>query len=237
MGAAGWPTAATAAAERSEKDDEDASTADWRDPTRRALPRTHRFRLGLQLSYLRLSSAIDESTGEVQRFHLIPLGLDFAYQAQFLKYLMVRPSFAIAPNVGNSMEAMPFLVHPKLFAGYQGRLLGVAFGYGWFTPPIARKDVTSAARGGLGQPIATNNHHVGGEVSLTSRLNGERGELSVALYVGGVTSRSRHFMLDKRRWRPYVMLNAGWFFGETKRGRERRRARRQRRAERERRRR
>lgn len=226
IGALGPSTAA--AADREEEE----ITPSWRDPTKRPLPRTHRFRLGLQLSYVRLSSALDEGTGETQRFHLIPLGLDVAYQFQFLKHFMLRPSLGIAGNVGNSMEAMPFIVHPKLFAGYQGRLFGAAFGYGWFTPPVARPDVNSATRGGLGQPTLTNSHHVGVEVSMTSRLNGERGELSVALYVGGVSSRITHFDLDNRGWRPFVMLNTGWFFGETNAGRERRRLRKQRRRDR-----
>ena len=178
---------------------------------------------------MRLSAAVDERTGETQRFHLVPLGLDAAYQFQFLKHFMLRPSLGIAVNVGNSLEAMPLIIHPKLFAGWQGRLFGAAFGYGFFTPPIARPDVNSAARGGLGQPTLTNNHHVGAEVSVTSRLNGERGELSVALYVGGVSGRLQHYDLEARSWRPFVMLNTGWFFGETKAGRERRRRRAQKR--------
>jgi hypothetical protein len=211
---------------------EDEVAADWHHPRKRRPPRMHRFRLGLQLSYVRLSAAVDERTGESQRFHLVPLGIDAAYQLQFLKHFMFRPSFGIAPNVGNSMEAMPFIVHPKLFLGYQGGLFGAAFGYGWFTPPVARKDVNSASRKGLGQPTLTNNHHVGVELSLTSRLNGERGELSVALYLGGVRSQLRHFDLDARGWRPFVMLNTGWYFGETKRGRERKRERRRRREQR-----
>jgi hypothetical protein len=215
--------------------DDDETAAEWTHPRKRQLPRQHRFRLGLQLSYVRLSAAVDEGTGESQRFHLVPLGIDAGYQLQFAKRFMLRPSFGIAPNVGNSMEAMPFIVHPKLFVGYQGALFGAAFGYGWFTAPVARKDVNSAARRGpnLPQPTLTNNHHVGVELSLTSRLAGERGELSVALYVGGVSGRLAHLQdLDARGWRPFIMLNTGWFFGETKAGRERRRQRKRRREQR-----
>ena len=74
------------------------------DPRSRQLPPTHRFRMGLALYYIRLSAAVDPSTGETQRFHYVPLGLSFAYQAQFLKRMMVRPELVIGGNVGNTME-------------------------------------------------------------------------------------------------------------------------------------
>jgi hypothetical protein len=198
------------------------------DPRRRPIPRTHRFRLGFEIDYIRLSAAYDEDSGETQRFHWLPLQLDFAYQAQFLKYLMIRPSLAIGANVANSIEAMPLTVHPQLHFGYQGGLFGAAFGYGWFTPPIQRKDARSEIRGGLGQPIITNNHHIGIELSFTTRIHPRRpqapgaGELSFQIRVGGVNSRTQHFDLNARRWRMIVMFNAGWYFGDGRRARQRR---------------
>ena len=72
------------------------------DPRSRQLPPTHRFRMGLALYYIRLSAAVEPTTGETQRFHYIPLGLSFAYQAQFLKRMMVRPEVVIGGNVGNT---------------------------------------------------------------------------------------------------------------------------------------
>ena len=209
-----------------------ATEEGFSDPRRLRLPRTHRARLGLQIDYVRLSAAADADSGETQQFHYAALQLDVAYQAQFLKFVMVRPSLALGGNVANSMEAMPLVIHPQLFTGYQGAILGVAFGYGYFQPLIARQDVISNTRGGLGQPIAVHNHHVGGEVSATTRI--DRGALSVQLRMGGVSSRTQHFELDRRRWRFMLSFNAGWYFGtgrkqaERRRERERRRARRRR---------
>ena len=198
------------------------------DPRRRPLPRTHRARLGLQLDYVRLSAAFDEDTGETQRFHWLPMQLDIAYQAQFLKYAMIRPSFAFGVNIANSIEAMPIVVHPALHFGYQGPLVGVAFGYGFFTPPIQNKDARSEVRDGLGQPIITNNHHIGLELSFTTRIHPKStaapgaGELSFQLRVGGVNSRTQHFDLDRRRWRMMITFNIGWYFGDGRAAKRRR---------------
>lgn len=183
------------------------------DPRRRQLPATHRFRLGVELAYIRLSKAVDADTGKAQRFHYVPLMADFAYQAQFLKYMMVRPSLAMGTNVGNTLEAMPLVIHPQLHLGYQGALVGVALGYGFFHPLINRKDVVSASRGGLGEPVILNNHHVGGELSFTTRV--DRGAISFILRVAGVRSHLQHFELDKpKSWRPMFTFNIGWFFGD-----------------------
>ena len=206
------------------------------DPRKRPLPRPHRFRLGVELDYIRLSAAVDEGTGEVQRFHYIPLALDFAYQAQLFKYMMIRPSLAIGGNVGNSMEAMPLLIHPQLHAGYQGRWFGAAFGYGFLGIPISNKDATSAVRGGLGQPVIENPHHIGLELSLTTRVHSRReaapgaGQLSLIVRLGGVKSTTRHFDLESRRWRFMLTFNAGWFFGDGAKARARRQERRRERA-------
>jgi hypothetical protein len=199
------------------------------DPRRRQLPPTHRFRLGVEFAYMKLSSAIDADTGKKQRFHYIPMLADFAYQAQFLKYVMIRPSLALGTNVGNTLEAMPIIIHPQLHFGYQGAMFGAAFGYGFFQPLIQRKDVVSASRGGLGEPLITNNHHVGGEVSLTTRV--DRGALSFIFRFAMVNSHLQHFELDKKgksgeNWRPMVTLNIGWFFGDGSKQRARQRARR-----------
>ena len=189
------------------------------DPRRRRLPPPHRFRLGLSLYYIRLSAALDPDTGETQRFHYAPMGISAAYQAQFAKYLMVRPEFVIGGNVANTMEAMPLLVHPLFHFGYQGALFGIAAGYGWFSPPIQNKDAISEVRGGLGQPIITNNHHVGGELSFTTRV--DRGALSFIFRLHGVKSRTQHFDLDAKRWRAMAMFNVGWYFGSGEKQRQR----------------
>jgi hypothetical protein len=189
----------------------------------------------MQIDYVRLSAAFDEETGQTQRFHWLPLQLDVAYQAQFLKYVMIRPSLAFGVNIANSVEAMPLTVHPQLHFGFQGRLVGVAFGYGFFTPPIQNKDARSETRDGLGQPLITNNHHIGLELSFTTRIHPKSkaapgaGELSFQIRLGGVNSRTQHFDLDKRRWRMMLTFNAGWYFGD---GRAAKRRREQRRRER-----
>lgn len=199
------------------------------DPRERRPPATHRFHLGFQMDYVRLSAAIDED-GKTQRFHYLPLQLDFAYQVQLLKVLMLRPSLAFGFNPANTLEAMPTVVHPQLFGGYQGKGFGAALGYGYLHPVPARKDVISNTRGGLGQPVITANHAVRVELSYTTRI--DRGALSFALRLGGLKSHIRHYELDERGWRFFVGLNAGWYFGDGRRASEREQARRERRRER-----
>lgn len=198
------------------------------DPRERPLPRKHRFRLGVQLDYMRLSAALDEDTGEEQRFHFIPLQVDFAYQARIGRFVMVRPSLAFGGNPGNTVEAMPLIIHPQLYSGYQGRLVGVALGYGFLGAPIQNKDATSELRGGLGQPILSNAHHIGGELSFTTRVHRSRtsapgaGELSILLRISGVNGRTRHFDIDNRRWRAMFTFGLGWYFGDGRRAAARR---------------
>ncbi len=198
------------------------------DPRARPLPRKHRFRLGLQMDYMRLSAAIDEDTEKVQRFQFIPLQLDFAYQGRIGRYIMVRPSLAIGGNPANTVEAMPMVVHPQLFTGYQGRLVGVALGYGFLGAPVQNKDAVSDIRGGLGQPILSNAHHIGGELSFTTRVHRHResapgaGELSIILRVAGLNGRTQHFEIDTRRWRAMFTFGLGWYFGDGRRARTRR---------------
>jgi hypothetical protein len=202
------------------------------DPRKRRAPRTHRFRLGFQMDYVRLSAAMDED-GTTQRFHYLPLQLDFAYQVQLFKVLMLRPSLAIGGNPANTAESMPAVVHPQLYGGYQGKALGFALGYGYMHPFPARKDVISDTRGGLGQPIITANHSVRVEASYTTDI--DRGALSFALRMGGLKSHIQHYALDERSWRFFVGLNVGWYFGDGHRSEERQREREQRRRERSRR--
>lgn len=203
------------------------------DPRKRRPPRTHRFRMGFQMDYVRLSAAQDQDTGEVQRFHYLPLQLDLAYQGQFFKHFMVRPSLALGFNPANTMESMPAVVHPQLFAGYQGRAFGTALGYGYLHPFPAVKDLVSNTRGGLGQPIITANHAIRVELSYTTRV--DRGALSFALRMGGVKSHIQHYDLDERGWRFMVGLNLGWYFGDGHKSAEREQERRERRRERSRR--
>lgn len=208
---------ATAQAGRGDK--KELEKSGFYDPRTRQPPPTHRFRIGLTAYYVRLSAALDPETQEAQRFHYSPVGVDFAYQAQFARWLMLRPSLTFGLNPANTWEAMPMLIHPQLHFGYQGQLIGVAFGYGWWSPPVQRKDAVSEVRGGLGQPIVTNNHHFGGEVSFTTRI--DSGALSVWLRLHGVKSRTQHFDLDNKRWRPLLMAGVGWYFGDGSRQRRR----------------
>jgi hypothetical protein len=202
------------------------------DPSKRPPPRPHRFRLGFQMDYVRLSAAVDDE-GTTQRFHYLPLQLDFAYQAQLFKIWMVRPSLALGANPANTVEAMPAVVQPQLFTGYQGAGFGVALGYGYLHPFPVRKDVISDTRGGLGQPVITANHAVRGEVSYTTRV--DRGALSFALRLGGLKSHIRHYELDERSWRFMLGLHVGWYFGDGRRAAEREQQRAERRRERSRR--
>lgn len=227
------PTVVQAAPTAGGSEDSD-ETEGFIDPRMRSLPRKHRFRLGIQLDYMRLSAAIDDpetgGTGEVQRFHFVPLQLDFAYQARVGRYIMVRPSLAVGGNPGNSLEAMPVVIHPQLFTGYQGRVLGVALGYGFLGAPVQNKDAVSEIRGGLGQPILSNAHHIGGELSFTTRVHQRRnsapgaGELSILLRISGINGRIRHFDIDRRRWRALFTFGLGWYFGDGKRAAARRAA-------------
>lgn len=226
------PPAAAATVEADAAETTDATAAAFADsdlgpgvvdPRKRPPPRTHRFRLGFQMDYVRLSAAVDEDTGEQQRFHYLPLQLDFAYQVQLFKVLMLRPSLALGANPANTVEAMPAVVHPQLFGGWQGKGFGVALGYGYLHPFPVRKDVISNTRGGLGQPVITANHAVRGELSYTTRVS--TGALSFALRLGGLKSHIRHYDLDERSWRFFVGLNVGWYFGDGRRAAERERER------------
>lgn len=194
------------------------------DPRKAPLPGRHRFRLGVSVIYQRLSAAVDDN-GNSQRFHFAPIMADFAYHLQVLGRLMIRPSFAIGPNVANSRDAMPLVINPAIYTGYQGSILGIAAGYGWYQSVILNKDAVNAIRNDQGQPIITNNHHVGGEISLTTRI--DSGALTLAARFGGTRSHLQHFDLDKVRWYPAMMFLGGWYFGDgngsVKRSRERRR--------------
>lgn len=232
--ALGWPLLASPVHAAPSKTDE---APEFYDPRVRERPRTHRFRMGLQLDYVRLSAAVNQQTGDSQRFHWVPLQLDFAYQAQFLRYFMVRPSFAIGPNIGNTFVSMPFVVHPQLHAGYQGALFGAAVGYGYFTPPLKFKDYVSTIRGGEGRPVFEHAHHLNVEANLTTRVHRRRrgapgaGALSFMVRLGAVRGTLRHFEVKSERWRFMFTTSIGWYFGDGTRLRERRAERRAARAE------
>ena len=222
LGPSGTSRAAVAAESSASKDE-----PGYADPRKPRLPRTHRFRLGVEVLYERLSKAVNEDTGEGQRFHFAPFMLDVAYQAQFLKYVMIRPAFAFGPNIANSSTAMPFIIHPKLHFGYQGSIFGAAVGYGFFTSVIYRQDAISEIRGGLEQPTIWENHHVDGELSVTTRV--DRGALSFIMRGGAVHGHLLHLTINKERWDFLLTFNGGWYFGDGTRAKKRQKERRERR--------
>jgi hypothetical protein len=186
-----------------------------RDPRVRSRPRTHRFRLALTSHWVRLSQAQDVNTGEFRRFHYAPIYLDLAYQAQFLKYVMVRLAVGVGGNVANTRAAMPVSVFPQGYVGYQGKIAGVAFGYGfdWTIPPNFR--VSANPSDPLLQPVITRNHVVMGELSATSRI--DRVALTFSFSVGGIQSELSHYDTQNRKWRPYLGFGFGAYFDGTKR--------------------
>jgi hypothetical protein len=184
------------------------SEAGLTDPRARPKPPRHRIRLALLADYIR-GSAAKTSDGHVTRFHFAPLMIDVAYQLQFLKYFMIRPSFAIGGNVANTRNAMPGVIQPGIFTGYQGAMIGAAFGY-TFIQPFAAVIGTDNGHGGLVQPVLDKNHALEVELSLTTRV--DRGALNFAVRFGGVNSHLYHLELDKRRWTGVLTLTAGWFF-------------------------
>jgi hypothetical protein len=186
-----------------------------KDPRVRQRPRTHRFRLALASHWVRLTQAIDNN-GRSQRFHYAPLYLDMAYQAQFLKYVMVRIAVGVGGNVANSRNAMPVSVFPQAYLGYQGKIAGLAFGYGfdWTIPPTFDA-VSPSEANPLQQPVITRNHVVMGELSVTSKI--DKVALTFAVSVGGMQSDLSHFSTYNRKWRPYLGFALGGFFDGTKR--------------------
>ena len=178
------------------------------DPRVRTMPATHRLRLSLLSDYVRASAALGKD-GTTTRFHFATLMIDVAYQAQILKWAMIRPSVAIGGNVANSRQAMPLAFQPGLFAGYQGALLGVAAGYTYILPFPAVANVTNG-HGGLPQPVIYNQHALQLEASVTTRV--DRGALNFAIRVGAVNYHLVHLDLDKKRWSGMLTLSAGWFF-------------------------
>lgn len=185
-----------------------------RDPRAVDRPRTHRFRLAIHSQYIRLPEAANANTGVTTRFHFAPLMLDLAYQAQFLKYAMVRIAVAAGGNVSNVRHAMPGVVYPQGYFGFQGKLIGVAFGYGfiWTIPP--NFDVRDPGnKNALLQPVITRNHVVMGELSATSKI--DRVAMTFSLALGGVQSDLSHYDTVGRKWRFYLGLQAGMYFDGT----------------------
>ncbi len=186
-----------------------------RDPRVRQRPRTHRFRLAIHAQYVRLPQAFNDKTGERERFHFAPMLLDLAYQAQFLKYMMVRLAVAAGGNVANTRHAMPGVVFPQAYVGYQGKIVGLAFGYGfdWTIPPtFGASDPTVSTA--LEEPVITRNHVVMGELSATSKI--DRVAMTFSLALGGVQSDLSQFDASQgRKWRFYLGLQAGVYFDGT----------------------
>lgn len=186
-----------------------------KDPRVRERPRTHRFRLALHAQWIRLTRTQNPATGEFERFHFAPMMIDLGYQAQFLKYVMVRLAVAVGGNVANTRNAMPLALFPQGYVGYQGKIIGLAFGYGfdWTIPPNFH--VTAASAFALEQPVITRNHVVMGELSATSRI--DRVALTFALAIGGVQSDLTHFDTANRKFRPYFGFQLGAFFDGSRR--------------------
>jgi hypothetical protein len=183
------------------------------DPRARTLPRKHRFRLAIHSQYVRLTKTLNPVTNETTRFHFAPLMLDLAYQAQFLKYVMVRLAVAAGGNVANTRNAMPGVLFPQAYVGVQTKIMGIAFGYGfdWTIPPT----IGAAAPGtnSLEQPVIQRNHVVMGELSATSKI--DRVALTFSLAIGGVKSQLTHFETFNNRFRFFLGLQAGMFFDGT----------------------
>jgi hypothetical protein len=183
------------------------------DPRTRKLPRKHRFRLAIHSQYVRLTRSPNLVGDGFTRFHFAPLMIDLAYQAQFLKYVMVRLAVAAGGNVANSRNAMPAVVMPQAYVGAQTKVIGVAFGYGfdWTIPPIV--GATAPGNNQLQQPVIVRNHVVMGELSATSKI--DRVALTFSLAVGGIKSLLTHYGTVNNRFRFFLGLQAGVFFDGT----------------------
>lgn len=203
------------------------------DPRKRPTPPRHRLRLALLSDAMRTSAALGRD-GKTTRFYYATLMIDLAYQVQVLKYMMIRPSFALGGNVANSRQAMPGAFQPGIAVGYQGSLLGIAAVYSVLVP-FPRTIGANNGHGGPTQPAfigltpledgrkGTPSQIIQGEISFTTRV--DRGALNFALRVGAMHYHLKHLNIDDKRASPMVTLTAGWFFDLG--------ARRRRRAERE----
>lgn len=183
------------------------------DPRTRGLPRTHRFRLALHSHWVRLTRTVNPDTGESERFHYAPLMIDLGYQAQFLRYVMVRLALGLGANVANTRNAMIASIFPQAFVGVQTKIFGAAFGYGFDWAPPGRTDARAPGSNSLIQPSITRNHVVMGELSVTSRV--DRVALTFALNLGGMKSNLVHYDTVNSRFRFYLGLSFGAFFDGT----------------------
>ena len=192
-----------------EEDKEFDASQGFVDPRLRKLPRTHRFRLALSSNYIRLSSATDDA-GNSTRFRFAPVMLDVGYQAQFARYLMARLAVGFGANVANSRHAMPVVLLPKAYFGFQGKLFGLAATYGFMYPFPQTPNATDGRDSSLGQPVISKNHVIGGEASFTTRV--DRMALSLAVGGAGVKSVLQHYQLAGPRWYPMLMISFGAYF-------------------------
>lgn len=186
------------------------------DPRRPDLPRTHRFRLSIESGHIGLSTVLDNSTGLPVRFHFAPLMLGLNYQAQFARVLSARVGANIGYNVANSRNAMPLVVNPRAWLGVQGRWVGIHGGYGYLlifpTTPNGYGGRSDLEQPGLKQP-----HQVGGELSITGRVD----KVAFTASVGGqvVFATLCHLSVDceaspetSKRVYPMVTMGIGVFF-------------------------
>jgi hypothetical protein len=109
---------------------------------------------------------------------------------------------------------MPGVVYPQAYLGYQGKRMGVAFGYGfiWTIPPTFGA-IDPADPDEFKQPVITRNHVVMGELSATSKI--DRVAMTFSLALGGVQSDLSHYDTLNRKWRFYLGLQAGVYFDGT----------------------
>lgn len=180
------------------------------DPRKRQLPRTHRFRLGIESYWIALNTVSSEDGTVSEKFHYAPLLLNVGYQAQFLRRLMFRASLGLGGNVANTRNAMPFTINPRGHFGYQGTWFGAAFNYGYLFNIPRAKDAENGDPNALGQPIILKTHSLGPELSATSRI--DRVAIQLAVGLNFTKSELQSYALKAERWRPTVTIGLGFFF-------------------------
>lgn len=180
------------------------------DPRKRQLPRTHRFRLGIESYWIALNTVSNEQGTISTKFHYAPLLVNVGYQAQFLRRLMFRGSLGVGGNVANTRNSMPFTINPRGHFGYQGTWFGAAFNYGYLFNVPQAKDAENGDPNALGQPIILKTHSLGPELSATSRV--DRVAIQLAVGLNFTKSELQSYALVAERWRPTLTIGLGFFF-------------------------